>query len=142
MKKTEIVIKDGENPLDSLCIPFLEYFNSIGLKTIESCEGHNLGLEQPYEPWILHNGMFYIIFDETVSDEDIANFTKPHGYGSFLRGNFVKFGHRKFKWMYCLGDRDYKLNQANAKKDFEAFIAEDKEKYWEIVFENERKEER
>ena len=135
MKKTNIIIEDGCPPLDPLCIPFIDYFNSIGLRTIESCQGHEIDLEQPYEAGIFRNGMFYIIFDEFVSDEDIISFVKPHGRGAFLKGNFVKWiSGGRLLWMYCLGDKDCKNNQANAEKDFEAFMADNKEKYWDDLW--------
>ena len=50
--------------LDPAVIPLVEYFNSIGLKTHMSCEGHNK----------TNKSMFWIEFDKTVTGEDIEAF--------------------------------------------------------------------
>jgi hypothetical protein len=56
--------KNNRIKLDPAVIPLVNYFNSIGLKTHMSCEGHN----QP------NKSMFWIEFEKTVTDEDIEAF--------------------------------------------------------------------
>ena len=50
--------------LDPAVIPLVEYFNSVGLKTTMSCEGHNQ----------TNKSMLWIEFDKDVTEEDIKAF--------------------------------------------------------------------
>lgn len=50
--------------LDPAVVPLIEYFNSVGLKTTMSCEGHNQ----------TNKSMFWIEFSKSVTEEDIENF--------------------------------------------------------------------
>ena len=50
--------------LDPAVIPLVNYFNSIGLNTHMSCEGHDQD----------NKSMFWIEFDKTVTEEDIEAF--------------------------------------------------------------------
>ncbi len=62
--------------MDKNVIPLVEYFNSQGLKTFMSCEGHNK----------TNISMFWISFSNNVQEEDIINFQKKHlnkKYGTF-----------------------------------------------------------
>ena len=59
------MVLNGENILiDELCVPFVDFFNKIGLKTQFSCEEHS------------DVQTFYIIFDKSVTDEMIIDFQK------------------------------------------------------------------
>lgn len=60
---------------DPLVIPMVEYFNSHGLKTSMSCQGHNK----------TNMSMFWISFDSSVTEEDIIKFQRAHldGDGDF-----------------------------------------------------------
>lgn len=53
---------------DPLVIPMVEYFNSHGLKTAMSCQGHNK----------TSMSMFWIGFDKSVTEEDIIKFQREH----------------------------------------------------------------
>ena len=59
--KNESIEYEG---LDSKVIPLVNYFNSIGLKTHMSCEGHNQ----------TNQSMFWIEFDKAVAEENIEAF--------------------------------------------------------------------
>lgn len=67
--------------IDPLCLPLIEYFNSIGLTTKFSCQGHNCSLKNE----------FTIMFESNVSDEQIfnfiLNFKNKYGHSS-LKGKF------------------------------------------------------
>ena len=54
--------------MDKNVIPLVEYFNSHGLQTHMSCEGHNK----------TNMSMFWISFDESVSEVDIVSFQMKH----------------------------------------------------------------
>jgi len=69
--------------LDPGVIPMVEYFNESGLKTYMSCQGHN----------DTNMSMFWISFDESVTEDDILKFMKKHldVLGSFFsNGRFAK----------------------------------------------------
>lgn len=69
--------------LDPLVIPMVKFFNDSGLKTYMSCQGHNN----------TNMSMFWIQFDESVTEDDILNFMKTHltYYGTFVsNGRFAK----------------------------------------------------
>ena len=68
--------------LDPEVIPMVEYFNSVGLKTCMSCQGHNK----------TNMSMFWIQFAKTVTNEDIIAFQRKHAdkWGGFpCNGRFV-----------------------------------------------------
>lgn len=54
--------------MDDMVKPIVEYFNSEGLKTYSSCQGHNK----------TNMSMFYVEFDESVKEEDIESFMSKH----------------------------------------------------------------
>lgn len=98
-------------PIDKYCVDLVLFFNKIGLKTRHSCQGDNT---------VYHD--FNIIFEKSVTDEDIKNFLAPYlnkFNHSDLMGKFVKWGRYiggKYceNWMYVAYDYgfatiDYKL---------------------------------
>ena len=54
--------------IDNGVIPLVAYFNSQGLKTSMSCEGHNR----------TNMSMFWISFDDSVTEQDIIAFQMRH----------------------------------------------------------------
>ena len=64
--------------LDSKVIPLVEFFNTNGLKTHMSCEGHNK----------TNMSMFWIQFDNSVTENDLIHFMENHStinkYGKFF----------------------------------------------------------
>lgn len=69
--------------LDPDVIPLVRYFNSVGLSTYMSCQGHNK----------TNMSMFWIEFHPSVSEDDIIRFQKQHTnrIGGFCcNGRFVK----------------------------------------------------
>ena len=64
--------------LDSKVIPLVEFFNQRDLKTHMSCEGHNK----------TNMSMFWIQFDNSVTENDLIHFMKNHStinkYGKFF----------------------------------------------------------
>ena len=52
--------------MDKYVIPLVNYFNSQGLKTKMSCEGHNK----------TNMSMFWISFTDSIQEQDIINFQK------------------------------------------------------------------
>ena len=54
--------------LDPLVIPIVNYFNSCGLPTVMSCQGHNK----------TNMSMFWVQFADSVTDEDIEAFMRCH----------------------------------------------------------------
>lgn len=66
--------KNNRIDLDPAVIPLVNYFNSIGLKTRMSCEGHNK----------TNVSMFWIEFAKEVTEEDIE---------AFLISLKEKYGH-------------------------------------------------
>ena len=65
--------------LDPLVIPMVDYFNRNGLKTCMSCQGHNK----------TNMSMFWIQFDESVTEDDILGFMREH---LSAQGTFVSCG--------------------------------------------------
>jgi hypothetical protein len=101
--------------IDSLCIPFIQFFNEIGLTTKYSCQGHDNKL----------SNKFYIMFDDNVDDKKIErliiNCSNLHNHFSF-RGQFVKWARKlngkiQYNWMYETNVGDYQLNQTLAHTD-------------------------
>ena len=54
--------------LDQEVIPMVEYFNSVGLPTYMSCQGHN----------DTNMSMFWISFEKSVTIEDLVAFERKH----------------------------------------------------------------
>lgn len=87
-----------KDELDERVIPMVDFFNSIGLKTMMSCQGHNN----------TNLSMFWIEFDWSVSQDDIIQFMKEHTdkYGNFCScGRFAKrilwaYGFARETWCY------------------------------------------
>ncbi|WP_196031562.1 hypothetical protein [Flavonifractor plautii] len=80
MEKTHELF-DGEM-LDAEVVPLVRYFNSVGLPTRMSCQGHNE----------TNMSMFWIEFDSSVAEEHIIEFQRKHAnkYGGFCcNGRFV-----------------------------------------------------
>ena len=101
--------------IDEKCIPMVEYFNSIGLVTQFSCQGHN----------DYRNAKFYIMFDRKVSDEMIFAFLEKHSneynHTPFV-GCFVKWARKLSgkivcNWMYEVNIGYCQLNQDCAESD-------------------------
>lgn len=68
--------------LDADVVPLVRFFNSVGLVTSMSCQGHNE----------TNMSMFWIQFDKSVTEEDIIEFQRRHTneYGGFCcNGRFV-----------------------------------------------------
>lgn len=112
--------------IDTLCVPFINFFNNIGLKTVGSCEGHNNAN--------LHK--FYIDFSKEVSDDDIHYFMKKFPapfYGVHnnmqIKGHFIKIcygfsnnGSLIENWRYVVDlTGNYKQNQTIAYQDLKIF---------------------
>lgn len=76
----------GHTNYDSLVIPMVEYFNSHGLKTIMSCQGHNQ----------TNMSMFWIGFDSSVTEEDIIKFQQAH---LDVNGNFCICGRMNKRYV-------------------------------------------
>lgn len=101
--------------IDELCHPLVKYFNSIGLITKFSCQGHNNNLDN----------CFYIMFDDNIIDEQIDSFLLPLSNKcehTPLVGKFIKWrrkinGNLTSNWIYQLDYAQYKTNQKNAKYD-------------------------
>ena len=69
--------------IDPLVEPMVEYFNSVGLKTRMSCQGHG----------IPNMSLFWIEFDPSVTEKDIVSFQRSHlnKQGGFpSNGRFVE----------------------------------------------------
>ena len=90
-----IMLDGKEFEIDDECFDLVKYFNEIGLKTISCCSGHN-------------KQNFRIIFDNSISDDDISKFLndKVNKYNhSIFLGKFVKWarvysGKIVLSWMY------------------------------------------
>lgn len=96
MNEKLVILNGKEILIDEECVDLVLYFNDIGLKTFMCCSGHG---EQN----------FRIIFDNLVTDEDIAIFLKDkvnkYNHSMFL-GKFVKWarvrsGEIVQNWMYA-----------------------------------------
>lgn len=73
----------NEKDLDPKVIPMVRFFNENGLKTSMSCQGHNK----------TDQSFFWILFDDSVAEEDIQRFMQNHlsRFGQFCsNGKFVK----------------------------------------------------
>lgn len=57
-----------EAELDKEVIPLVQFFNSNGLPTLMSCQGHNK----------TNMSMFWIEFDKAVTEADIVTFMRSH----------------------------------------------------------------
>ena len=68
--------------LDSKVIPLVEFFNQRGLKTHMSCEGHNK----------TNMSMFWISFDESVTEEDLIQFMNNHQFENKYGKYFASCG--------------------------------------------------
>ena len=71
---------------DPLVIPMVEYFNSHGLKTSMSCQGHNK----------TNMSMFWIGFDKSITEEDIIKFQQHH---LDANGNFCICGRMNKRYV-------------------------------------------
>lgn len=115
--------------IDPLCIPLVRLFNDIGLKTVYSCQGHKNKKDK-------ENFKFWIMFDNTIEDEDIISFlqkmTTPSKYypslTTTLAGNFYKWiriaGENELliNWMYECDYRKVRTNQKVAAADFKRMV--------------------
>ena len=115
--------------IDPLCVPLVQLFNNIGLKTIYSCQGHKNKEDK-------ENFKFWIMFDGTIDDEDIISFlqdmtTPSKNYPSLtttIGGNFYKWiriaGENELliNWMYECDYRKVKTNQEVAVSDFKRMV--------------------
>lgn len=57
-----------EAKLDKKVVPLVQFFNSNGLPTLMSCQGHNK----------TNMSMFWIEFDKAVTEADIVTFMRSH----------------------------------------------------------------
>lgn len=108
--------------IDPLCLPLVEYFNSRGLPTRMSCQGHN----------DTNMSMFWIEFDETVGEDAILDFQVHHP--SDMMGNFASDG-RFAKRLYVAMDKDGILRPFSSWHYFAATVAaamEDLHKWQEM----------
>ena len=105
------------NKIDPLCIPMIKYFNSIGLTTKYSCQGHNDGI----------NKDFYIMFDSKVTDKNIEDFllkyNNIYSHSPFV-GKFYKWMRKcsdeiVTNWEYRVSWGECEINQKCAQKDLE-----------------------
>ena len=107
----KVEIKGKEVDIDIRCVKMVKFFNSIGLDTKYSCEGHKGTI----------NEFYHITFEDYINDEDIQNFISKFknekGCTSF-KGRFMKWirivsNEFKSNWIYLarnkvLANRDYK----------------------------------
>ena len=95
--------------LDKRVAPLVEFFNSNGLKTIMSCQGHNK----------TNMSMFWIEFDKSIQEQDIINFMNNHktkfqdgrtyffSCGRFAQRIFMDMNGKFFKcWCYFAATPD------------------------------------
>lgn len=103
--------------MDEGVINLVKYFNSVGLKTYMSCEGH---------PERLSQHLFWISFDNSVTSSDIVNFVKNHSINNScaIQGRFANRlcailpnGEPWFQWHY------FAANKVDAQEDYEYFIS-------------------
>ncbi len=71
--------------LEPLVIPMVNFFNNNGLKTCMSCQGHK----------DVNMSLFWIEFDKTVTEDDIANFMWEHRTRFDLTNVPEKYKHRE-----------------------------------------------
>lgn len=107
---------------DELCIPFVDFFNDIGMKTIMSCQGHND--DNLYGFWI----EFSEDIDEGVVDK-FFNCLGGNPYDFFIKNYSRSFYGRfelckltsteKPKWRYTVSVTPHHLmNQNLAIRDY------------------------
>lgn len=104
------------NDIDEKCIPMVKFFNSVGLTTKYSCQGHDST-----------NARFYIMFEESVCDENIIDFLTKFGnkydhtpfVGMFQKWTRKISGVIQGNWSYSVCFGDYKINQRFAQLDLE-----------------------
>lgn len=115
-------LNDGINydELDKRCIPLVAAFNSAGLKTEFSCQGHSS-----------RDSSFEIIFDEGVSDGMIYAFLVEHTCreidgkkqgnigGCFMKWARVLDDKIQENWVYRCDYGSVRTNQDVAEQDFE-----------------------
>ena len=90
--------------IDPGVVKMVDYFNSVGLKTIMSCEGHNK----------TNMSMFWIEFSKEVTDEDIEKFLLELDmkYGSlamcgcFAMRMFPGPKYTKRRWRYMAATKE------------------------------------
>jgi len=107
--------------IDHKCIPLVKYFNSIGLPTKYSCQGHDN----------CNSNTFWIMFDDMVQDNEIAYFLTAVSNNSNNRnytscGMFVKWcriydDEVHYNWMYKIDFGYHKKNWAVADADLRYF---------------------
>lgn len=101
--------------IDELCIPMVKYFNSIGLTTKFSCQGHDNEVKN----------VFDIMFEDYITDEAMIEFlelySSKYDHSPFL-GGFYKW-YRKLdgkiasNWMYSVSYGTPEINQSYAEYD-------------------------
>lgn len=104
--------------IDKLCVSFIEFFNSVGLTTKYSCQGH-----------ICHNFIkFYIIFHDNVEDSSVYDIlshldnSQYISYGRFQKWARVVNGKVLENWIYeCSNSRMLFRNQLGASEDLKHF---------------------
>lgn len=117
------MMKIDYTKIDPLCIPMVKFFNSVGLTTKHSCQGHDNHV----------NNKFYIIFADEISDKDISGFLKKLSIKFnrvLIAGHFYKWIREKeyaedingnwiSNWMYQVDvpTDDYRMNQRLASDD-------------------------
>ena len=105
--------------IDKKSLPLVKYFNSQGLKTCMSCEGHNK----------TNMSMFWISFENSITEEDIINFQKKHlktQYKTF--SSCGRFAQRLYiggptivkQWYY------FAANPKAAEEDLKQWLIDDK----------------
>lgn len=99
--------------IDPLCIPIVKFFNSIGLTTKFCCQGHEIG------------ETFYIMFDESITDEQIYDFIMKispgpttHIHGIISKWTRKVFGVMTSNWEYRISLPDWRANHRVAEYDF------------------------
>ena len=106
--------------IDVECRSMVKLFNTIGLTTKFSCQGHNN---------ILQNS-FQIIFADFINDDDIINFiskfTNIYTHSPF-QGKFLKWmrkinGEILSNWTYEISYGNYKTNIKLSKIDYDLFV--------------------
>ena len=104
------------NEIDEKCIPMVKFFNDIGLHTKFSCQGHNNTKMNDY----------YIMFDESITDDDINVFltkcSNNMDHTPFI-GKFIKWARKMndgiihSNWMYITDYGRCDLNHIAAEQD-------------------------
>lgn len=90
--------------IDPGVVKMVDYFNSIGLKTHMSCEGHNK----------TNQSMFWIEFKKEITDEDIEKFLNELDmkYGScalcgcFAQRIFIGPKYTMRRWRYMAATKE------------------------------------